>query len=56
MSVLKCLKIQTAFYFATWFILMTYAAESEKFVLIIPAIVPFVLSLMGFKAIKGARR
>jgi hypothetical protein len=35
---------------------MLYAAESERFALVIPAIPLLILSLMGFKAIKEASR
>jgi hypothetical protein len=56
MKPMTCLKIQTGVYFSCWIALMLYAAESEKFALIIPSMALLILSLMGFKVIKEASR
>lgn len=56
MEPMTCIKIHTGFYFMSWLATMLYAAESERFALIIPAMLPLILSLMGFKAIKEASR
>jgi hypothetical protein len=56
MEPLTCVKIHTGFYFMSWVALMLYAAENERFALIIPSMALLILSLMGFKVIKEASR